>query len=515
MKSDQSSNKIIAKNTIYLNIRMVLVILVNLYVARVVLKELGVTDYGIYNVIAGIVTMLAFLNSSMSVATSRFLTFEMGHGNHAKLVETFRTSLFLHILVGTLLLVLAETIGVWFVNNHLVIPQQRIIAANWVFQISIITMVANIIQVPFYASIIANEKMEVYAWIEIIKNILILLLVLSINISPFDNLIYYSLIVLFAALLSLISYLCYCKKRFEECSLVPLCHKKSLKPILSFSVYDLYANFAATIRTQGISVIINWFFGPSLNAANAISNQIQAAIFNFSNTVTSAFRPQMIKSYATDNYQRLEDLLNTSSLISFFLYSCLAVPIIIDMPFILNLWLGKVPDFTIDIARITVITSSISLINTILIIPIHAKGRIKLISILGGTIYLFAIPVAYLYTRLIRDALSPYYVVLIFMLLLVVSTSIILNYEIKVINTWKYYYRTVFPSLLFIGGAWFFVSLLHESIEEGLLRFCIITICYILLSLVMFSSYSYSTLSKENKNIVRNIVKKIIKRYKE
>ena len=205
MKIDQSSNKIIAKNTIYLNIRMVLVILVNLYVARVVLKELGVTDYGIYNVIAGIVTMLAFLNSSMSVATSRFLTFEMGHGNHAKLIETFRTSLFLHILVGTLLLVLAETIGVWFINNHLVIPQQRIIAANWVFQISILTMVANIIQVPFYASIIANEKMEVYAWIEIIKNILILLLVLSINMSPFDNLIYYSLIVLFAALLSLIS----------------------------------------------------------------------------------------------------------------------------------------------------------------------------------------------------------------------------------------------------------------------------------------------------------------------
>lgn len=492
-----SDNKRIAKNTIYLNIRMVIVILVNLYVSRVALAELGADDYGIYNVVAGIVVLFAFLNNTMSAATSRFLTYEMGKGEVEKLKEVFQTSLFLHLSIAAILVVIAETVGLWFVNNHLVIPESRMTAVYWVYQFSILTMVAKIVQVPFNSSIIANERMEVYAWIEIIYAFTFLGLVYILGYWGGDKLIFYGILVFFVAAVSLVAYILYCLRHFTECSLKVKYEKSILKPMMSFTGFDLYANFSSTLKSQGITVLINWFYGPAVNAANAIANQIQAAIFNFCSTVTSAFRPQIVKKYAVGDLCEMKNLLNISSILSIILFSFIAVPIILEMDFIVKIWLGTPPEYTVGISQISIIANTATLINTILIIPIHATGRAKRISLLGGTVYLLTVPAAYLFMQLFDSPLTPYFVVGAFMILLVLTTSVVLKIEIREVDIINYYFKIIVPSLILIIVSGYITYCISSCFESGYLRVFISFAVYLIFSLALCTTYLYILASKE------------------
>lgn len=490
---------------------MLIVILVNLYVSKVALNAMGVVDYGIYNLVAGVVVMFSFLNNTMSAATSRFLTYEMGKKNDEKLKKTFQVSLFLHLVISLVLVLLAEGVGVWFINNHLVIPPERMAAANWVFQFAILTMVVKIIQVPFNSTIISNERMDVYAWIEIFYAISYLLLVWLLKMLAGDKLIYYGLIVLFVAIVSLFAYIIYCLRHFEECRLKLSYDKEILKPMLTFSGYDLYANLSATFKSQGISIVINWFYGPALNAANAIANQIQSAIFTFSSTVTSAFRPQIIKRYASNEIKEMENMLRISSILSVFLFCCIAVPIIIDMDTVLKIWLGTPPEHTVGISRVMLMANFATLLNTILIIPIHAKGLVKRISLWGGTIYLMTIPAAYFVTKLYVDPLTPYYVMGVFMLFLIICTSIVLKIEIPSLNIWSYYIKSIIPAVLFAVFAGFITYNLLDSINNDIVKLLLTFIIYGMISLLMYMVYFYYTASLATRNVVVIFLKSKIK----
>lgn len=390
-----ADNKRIAKNTLFLYFRMFIVMGVQLYTVRVVLHVLGDVNYGIYNVVAGIVVLLNFLTVTMSSATSRFLTYEMGQGNIDRLRRTFQSALFLHIIVALILLVIAETIGLWFVVNRLVIPPDRLSAAVIVYQLSILTIIFKTIQVPFNASIISNEKMGIYAQIEIFNVFIILGGVFLLQRIPGDKLIFYGLLIMIVALVTTLAYIIYGLRKFEECTL--RCHpdRAIIKDLTSYSGWDLYGNLCVTARIQGVNIILNLFFGPIINAATGISTAVQSAIISFGNNVITAFRPQIIKKYAAGQIVEMEMLFRNALKYSLLLFSLFAVPVYIEMPFILKVWLGTPPESTVIITRIALLTAFISFITSVMNIAVHATGRIIALSFVGGTIFLMILPLSY------------------------------------------------------------------------------------------------------------------------
>lgn len=313
-----SSNKRIAKNTIMLYIRMLLSMVVSLYTSRVVLNILGVEDYGIYGVVGGIVAMFSFLNSTMSGATSRFLTYEMGRGDFQRLKETFSSTLVIHIGIACAVLVLAETVGLWFLLHKLVIPVERMNAAFWVYQLSILSMMITVTQVPYNACIIAHEKMEIYAYVEILNVILKLIIVYFLLLTDFDRLIFYAILVLFVSIIIAFIYRFYCISHFSECHFCAKMNSEFLKPMLLFSTWDLYGNMTVALRQQGMNFIMNIFWGIIINAAVSLSNMVQGAVCSLSNNVIMAFRPQIIQKYAQNNYLEMQVLLENAIRYSLF-----------------------------------------------------------------------------------------------------------------------------------------------------------------------------------------------------
>lgn len=399
-ETQSSSNKRIAKNTLMLYVRMLLSMVVSLYTSRVVLNTLGVEDYGIYNVVGGVVAMFSFLNGSMSGATSRFLTFEMGRGDEKALKETFSTAMVIHVGIALIVLLLAETIGLWFLETKLIIPAERLNAARVVYQLSVLSTMLTITQVPYNACIIAHEKMDVYAYVEILNTVLKLLIVFLLLIVNQDRLIAYAILMLVVSVLITGIYRVYCLRKFSESKFGFIWKKSRLKPMLSFSGWDLYGNASVVLRQQGVSMVLNMFIGPVVNAANGLASLVNSVSMMFVNNVLIAFRPQIIKQYAAAEYKRMQSLLVGAFKICLTLYLILAIPLFFEMDFILQIWLGEVPMYTVDFCRILVITSCFSTITSIVNIGIHASGKMVLISCLSGTLIWMAVPIIYVLLRM-------------------------------------------------------------------------------------------------------------------
>lgn len=479
--SNTENNKRIAKNTIFLYIRMLILMVVNLYTSRVVLQVLGVEDFGIYNVVGGIVTMCAFLNGTMSGATSRFLTYELGRNDIIRLKETFQVTLLIHLFIALILLLLAETIGLWFVNHKLVIPEERMDAANWVYQAAILTMMIKIIQVPYNASIISNERMQVYAYVEIVNAIVIVGGIYLLQLFAGDKLILYAFMLTFFAVSVLSLYVIYCKNHFPECGIKILYKKSILKPILSFSGWDLYGNLSTAARTQGTGIILNLFFGPILNAANGIASQIQMGVISFSGSVISAFRPQIIKEYAIGNKQVMLDLLNNSTKISVLLFSLIAIPVSIEMPYILKVWLVTPPDYTLNISRIILGGCFFETLISILNIAIHATGRIKMLSFVGGSIHLLTLPLMYVGLLIFGFPEIAYCCYLLFMLILFAVTLLMLKYHISDFVIVNYLKDSLFPSLFCVLISFLVSFLIGIIYKDGLVRLFSVVLSYFLM----------------------------------
>lgn len=479
------NNKRIAKNTLVLYLRMLILLLVSLYSSRVVLHELGVEDFGIYNIVGGIVGMFTFLNTTMSGATSRFLTFELGRSNNENLKETFKASFTLHILIGILILFVSETVGLWFVNHKLVIPEDRMPVANIVYQLSIFTIIIKTVQVPFNASIISHERMNVYAILEIINAIVILGFVYMLQLWSGDKLVIYAFMLLSVNLGTLCIYVLYCKSRFSECKLKTSFNWKIMKPILSFSGFNLYGNMGVTVRAQGINIILNIFFGTLINAANGIATQVQAAILVLSNNITLAFRPQIIKNYALNEIKYMETLVNYCAMFSIILFSIFVIPLLLELPYILKLWLVTPPLHTINITRIAIIVCWVGVINSTLTMPIHATGKIKALSFWGGTLHLLTVPVAYLLVQVWNTPETAYYIILTFMFFQVIATSSILKHEIPEFSLSDYWFKTMLPCLLSIGAGTLLTVALSWNFEEGFLRLALVISIYLISILMM------------------------------
>lgn len=373
----QANKKRIAKNTLMLYVRMILVMGVSLFTQRVVLDKLGATDYGIYNAVASVVAMLGFLNGTLGTGTSRFLTFEIGRGNFDRLKSTFTTAFYSHFILAIIVAVVLLTGGIWFVENKLIIPDDRMVAAVWVLVISVFTTFISITQVPYTAVIIAHENMNIYAYVGLFEAFSKLAIAYLISVTTWNKLIFYAILLAVVQISIILIYRFFCTKHYAESHLTRHFDKSIFKEMLGFSSWSLIANISYLLGTQGLTVVINMFFSPVIVAAQAIGNQISNAISQFMSNFSTAVKPQVIKLYSQEQYAASRKLNLETSVYIFDLMLLLCLPIIVLMEPLLNLWLVEVPEYTVIFAQYTLICQLTSVYNTTLYTPMTASGRLK------------------------------------------------------------------------------------------------------------------------------------------
>lgn len=411
----ETNNKRVAKNTLFLYFRMILIMLITLYTSRVVLAQLGIKDYGIYNVVGGVVSMFSFLNNCMTTSTQRFLTFELGKGFSQRLKDVFAASLNIHIAIALTIVVLAETIGLWFVNYKLVIPGDRLVAANWVFQFAILSFCVSIIQVPYNAVIIAHEKMNVYAYISIIEVMLKLGIVYLLSVSPFDKLITYAILILTVQLLIRAIYQMYCRKNYEESNFRLFWDKSLYRQMSGFAGWNLFGSIAWLLRDQGLNIVLNLFFGPVINAARGVAAQVSSAVMNFISNFQMALNPQITKNYANGNLDEMEKLTYLGIKFSYIILFFMAFPLCLNIEYVLHLWLVEVPDYTALFIILILVDSLVgNLFGVPLMTSLAATGKIRNYQIVVSGIILCIVPIGYLALRLGFDAPSVFYITIVF-----------------------------------------------------------------------------------------------------
>lgn len=499
-----ANNKRIAKNTMFLYLRMMVVMVVALYTSRVILNTLGATDYGIYNVVGGIVTIVAFLNSALGASTSRFLTFALGERDKEKQKNTFGAALILHICVALLVLILGETIGLWFFYEKMIIPEERLTAAFWVYQFSIVTTMVAFTQVPYNASLIAHEEMSIYAYVGLYEAVSRLAIALLIAVSPIDKLIFYGLLLLINTIAVQVFYRWYAVKHFIECRFSLVCDKALYKQLLGYGGWDLIGNLAVVCQGQGVNLLLNVFFGPIVNAARAIAFQIQGAVMQFISNFMTAVRPQVIKNYAEGNVGRMYKLTFYTAKFSYMLMLALVVPICFEINFILKLWLGdNVPNNTALFAVIVLITYTWRTFHVAALMPYHAIGKIKTGNVTIGSLMIASLPIGYILFKIGCPAYSVFLVILVI--------EVVGMFAIWwLIHTYEYFpYRQLFTKVLVPCGIVTFLTLLLPTcilyfFEDGWMRFCLILLTFEI-SLVL--SALYVGLNKEERTRIFSLVK--------
>lgn len=421
-----SNNKRIAKNTILLYVRMFVMMAVGLFTSRVILDALGASDYGIYNVVGGLVTMFSVLTGAMSVATSRFLTFALGLGDKEQLRKTFVTAVNIHLLIAVAMIVIAEVAGIWFLNHKLNIPADRMEAANIVLQFSIATFVINLINVPYSSSIISHERMGIYAYFTLYDVFVKLIIVYALYVSPVDRLVIYALLLCLANLTTQIIYWIYCKRQFEECRYSFSLDKTLLKKMFGFIGWAFWGNAAVVAKDQGMTLLLNIFCGTLVNAAQGVANQVNAMVNRFVTNFMTAVNPQITKQYAAGEYESMNRLIIRSTKFSAFLMLVLIVPIIVNIDDLLGLWLVKVPMHTSSFVSLILFYSFVDCFTGGLITGILANGKIKVYEIALTIIYALNIACAYIVLRL---GMSPesLYGLLIFFKVIVLGVQLVLG----------------------------------------------------------------------------------------
>lgn len=395
----ENSGKKIAKNTLLLYFRMLFLMAVSLYTSRVVLNALGINDFGIYNVVGGIVSMFSVLSGSLSAAISRFITYELGKGNVENLKKVFSSAVTTQLCLGLILLLLAETIGVWFLNTKMNIPSERMLAANWVLQFSFVTFLINLISVPYNAAIIAHERMAAFAYISIIEVLGKLLIAYLIVISNFDKLISYAVLMCLVAIIVRLVYGYYCRKKFEECTCHFVFDRVLLKQMFGFAGWNFIGSSAVIFRDQGVNVVLNIFCGPVVNAARGISFQINGAVLGFVSNFMTALNPQIIKSYASDNRKWMETLIYQGARFSFYMLLLLSIPILLETEAILVFWLKTVPAHTVSFVRLVLILALSEVISGPLVTALLATGNIKKYQLFVGGLNFLNFPISYALLR--------------------------------------------------------------------------------------------------------------------
>ena len=402
-------SKRIAKNTFVLYLRMIITLMVGLFTSRITLQTLGISDYVVYNVVGGFVAILSYINSVFIDADQRFITFSLGEGNKDKLKRVFSTSVFTQVVYVVILIIVSETIGLWFVNHKLVISPERIVAANWVYHCSIGSLLLTVLNIPYRACIVAHERMGIYAYISIVEIILKLVIVYLLVVIPADKLIVYALLHLFVSFLIPVWFHIYCIKHFEECKLRFAFDKKVFKEMFSFSGWVLIGNLGFSFKDQFSNIMMNMFLGPVVNAARGVSMQVNGMVSNFVNNFLLALSPQITKQYAIGDYAGSKNLVYQGSRFAFYMMMVIGVPIIINIDILLKLWLGVVPEFTNTFILITIVSSMYYAMSKPLTTAIQATGDIKWFQIGVAIIMVLELPIAYV---LLKMGSAPYWAML-------------------------------------------------------------------------------------------------------
>lgn len=393
------SHSRLLKNTILLYFRMILMMCINLYTSRIVLHTLGVEDYGIYNVVGGVVVMFSFLTDSMTASTQRFLSIELGRDNKKGLHEVFITSLHVHIVISLIIFALGETVGLWFLNEKMVIPPERLTAAQWCYQLSIFTTVITILSYPYISAIIAHEKMKSFAYIAIMDAIMKLLLVYLLLIFDYDRLILYAILYAGEKLLLRMLYNTYCLRNFEECKYRWFFRKSLFLEMASFAGWKLWGNLSFVLYTQGLNILLNVFFGPVTNAARAAAHQAQTAVGKFASNIQTAINPQITKTYASGQIQEMHKLISKGMRLIFCILLIICLPLIVEAPTVLGIWLVEVPEGSVTFMRFLLAIILVQQSYGVMVTAVSATGRIKKYEICMGGIMLTIVPIAYLFLR--------------------------------------------------------------------------------------------------------------------
>lgn len=499
-----SDNKRIAKNTMFLYFRMFLIMGISLYTSRIVLATLGAEDYGLYNVVGGIVTMFSFLNGALGAATSRYITFELGKKDYERLNQIFNAALFTHVFIGLGIIFLAETIGLWLFYEKMIIPDDRMNAAFWVFQISIVSTFVSLTQVPYNATIIAHENMKVYAYVGIIDVLLKLFVVYLLVISPFDKLVFYAIMLLLINIGNSMFYRIYCIRRYSE-SGIKFCKEKQLyKDMFKFAGSDLIGNLSVYAQGHGLNLLLNIFFGPVVNAARAVAYQVQGNVSQFGRNFMTAVRPQIIKLYAQGEIKEMFKLVYLSSNFSYYLMLLLIIPIYLETDYILSLWLGKYPDHSVSFLRLVFILCLIQTLKTPRTTILHATGKLFLANVVVGTLLCCAFPLAYIFLKMGGEPESVFWAANITMLLSeFVSVFIVRRYvEYNILD---YLLNVHFRCAVVTAVSLIIPYLLYNRIMEPSFLRLVITCCITTLSI--FATVWTIGMNKDMRLKVKTVVK--------
>jgi O-antigen/teichoic acid export membrane protein len=401
---------------------MLLMMGVSLYASRLVLEALGVDDFGLYNVVGGIVALFAIINGALSAGSSRFLTFELGRRDFIALKKTFNASFAIHSFIALVVFVLAETVGLWYINNYLVVPDGRMDTANWIYQFSIASCMLSLTQVPYSALIIAHERMKVYAWTgiaEALYQLLLVYLLLYVNFA--DKLILYGLLICLWSIALQLYYRFYCTRNFAESKLTVVKDRKIYKAMFSFSLWDVMGNFCVTGNSQGVNVLMNYFFGIAVNAASGVAFQVEKGLTMFSGNFMTAVKPQIVKLYAEGSIGKMMSLVFESSKYSYFLLYVVALPVFLEVDYILKIWLKEVPEYAALFIRCIIVIRLIRAFATPVVQAVHATGNIKWLNLYGGgTSMALTLPATYFLYKSGYPAETSFYVS--------VAVGIICNY---------------------------------------------------------------------------------------
>ena len=485
---------------------MFLLMCISLYTSREILHILGIVDFGIYSVVGGVVGLFSFLSYSMVTATQRFLNFEMAKNNKDGLREIFACSFSIHLLLGLAVVILCETIGLWFVYNKLVIPEMRFQTALWIYHLSVFATLLSIMSLPYNAVIIAREKMDAFAGISILEGIFKLVLVLLLYILPFDKLKLYACLILIIQIVVNFIYVCYCRNHFEEVREKLLFRGKQFRDILIFAGWDMFGNVASVACTIGIDMLLNVFFGPVLNAARNVTNQVVQNTIKFANNFQIAANPQITKAYSSGNIEYMHKLICSSAKFSFILIWIFALPIILEIQYILHLWLVEVPPYSPFFIRLSFVAVLVNVMGTPFWIATTSTGKIKKFEIVSNSILFMSLPLSYIALKLGGSPIMVYIVDVSIVILKVLSQIIIASSLVKLPKL--IFFKKVFVSCVFVISISSIIPLsLYYLMPQSFLRLILISI----FSVISVVFLTYHILTPYEKGFVDEKIKYIFK----
>ena len=510
MSDNSSNNKRIARNTAFLYIRMLFVLVVSLYTSRVILSTLGVEDYGVYNVVAGFVAMFGFLNSTLSASMQRFYNYEGTKQGEIGYTKVYSTGFYIHVALSAVLLVVLESFGLWYVNNIMVVDPSRLMAANLLYQFSIASMILVVMGIPYIGVIMAKERMDFYAIVSIVAVVLKLAIVVILPYMPCDKLIIYGILLLSISIINFLFYVIYSLKNFKFLNLKEGIDRTIFNSLLSFSGWNLIGTFAFMLKGQGLNMLLNVFFGPVINAARGIAYQINSAITGFSANISTAFRPQIVNAYADQNYDRARKMMFVESKVCFALLLLLAVPIALEIDYLLRIWLGDiVPQHTNTFAVLVLIDSVVCTLNTPCTQVVFATGKLKNYQIASTIVNLCLLPACWLFLMLGFEANMVFILTIVFS---IINQTVCLIYTNKVFSVGiaTYIKEVCLPCVL----AFFFLPiipyLVHSCLTEGFVRMVVVGFVDLLVGAVI--TY-YVLLGEPERQFVKSFIWIRIKKY--